>query len=387
VLQRLTTVPTRDLREVPGSLQDDAMKALHLRRWSNLILDYSLEVRRGESVAIFATPLAQDLVLALHAGILERGAWPALRISLPGQLRSLYRKSPPELIGRTTALEKLEAGGIDKRITILSAADTRETEGVDPRRISAFQRARAPLRALWKGRRWVLTLYPTAAHARDARMTTAAFERFVARALLLDRGDPARAWRAVGRRQEALVEKLRGAWQVRIEAPGTDLFLSVRGRNFVNCRGLTNLPDGEVFCAPVETSANGWIRYSFPVRHLGREVEDVRLRFRDGEIVKAEARKNAGFLRAMLGMDRGARRLGEFAIGTNYRVDRFTRSILFDEKIGGTVHLAAGSGGRNRSALHWDMICDLRRDGRLTVDGEVLLRNGRLAGAWGIPQV
>jgi aminopeptidase len=358
------------------------MTPVELRRWSDLMLDYSLEVARGDVVAVAATPLAAPLVLALHDGILARGAWPALRISLPGQAASLYRHAPDHLLGRATAFEQTEARAITKRITIQSAADPREAAGLDPRRLARFQKARAPLRKLWHGRRWVLTLYPTAGYAANAGLSLPAFTRFVAQALHLDHRQPARAWAAVARRQQALIERLAGARRVRIEAPDTDLTLSVRGRTFVNCRGLTNLPDGEVFCAPVETSAQGWIRYSFPVCHLGQEVEDVRLRFRDGVIVQAEARRNVRFLRAMLDIDPGARRLGEFAIGTNYRVNRFTRSILFDEKIGGTVHLAAGSGGKNRSALHWDMICDLRHAGRLTVDEEVILERGRLVGDW-----
>jgi aminopeptidase len=358
------------------------MTPLELRRWSDLMLDYSLEVRPGDSVAVFATPLATPLLLALHDGILARGAWPLLRLTLPGQLASLYRHAPDALLARATPFERAEAAAIDKRITIQSAADPRETAALDPRRLARFQKSRAPLRRLWHGRKWVLTLYPTPAYAANAGLTQPAFERFVARALHLDHPRPAAAWQRVARRQDALIARLGDARRVRIEAPDTDLTLSVRGRRFVNCRGLTNLPDGEIFCAPVETSAQGWIRYSFPVCHLGQEVENVRLKFRDGAIVRAEAKRNAKFLRAMLAIDPGARRLGEFAIGTNHRVDRFTRNILFDEKIGGTVHLAAGSGGRNRSALHWDMICDLRARGRLTIDGETILENGRLAGTW-----
>ena len=358
------------------------MTPTELRRWSDLMLDYSLEVRRGDAVGIYATPLAAPLILALHDGLLARGAWPAIRLALPDQTASFYRSAPRELLDRATPLERADAAAIGKRIHIQSLADPREAAQHDPSKLARFQKSRAVLRRIWHGRRWVLTLYPTAGYARNAGLTLPAFKRFVARALYLDRPSPAAAWRSVARRQDALIARLAGARRARIEAPGTDLTLSVRGRAFVNCRGLTNLPDGEVFCAPVETSAEGWIRYSFPVCHLGQEVEDVHLRFKDGVIVKAEAKRNARFLRAMLDIDPGARRLGEFAIGTNFRVDRFTRSILFEEKIGGTVHLAAGSGGRNRSALHWDMICDLRARGRLTVDGETILENGRLAGRW-----
>ena len=347
-------------------------------RWADLLLDYSIEVQSGEVVGIFATPLAADLVLALHNGILKRGAWPALRLTLENQQPSFYENAGEARLRELTKFERAETRLINKRIAIHSAYDSHEAERVHPAKISAFMKSRGALRKIWHKRRWVLTLYPIPSHARDAGMSAKAFRKFAFHSVFADQRDPVAAWRRVAKRQDKLTAWLKGADRVRIRNADTDLTLSVKDRAFVNCRGTANMPDGEVFTEPVVTSANGWIRYSFPVCYMGREVEDVRLKFKDGKIIEARARHGEAFLNSVLNMDRGARYLGEFAIGTNYQIDRFTKHILFDEKIGGTVHLAAGSGGKNKSALHWDMICDLRTDGELTIDGEVLLKNGKL---------
>ena len=347
-------------------------------RWARLLLDYSLEVQPGDVVGIFATPLAGDLILALHNGILARGAWPALRLTLAGQPHGLYTHITDDNLKQATSFERADAKHITKRLVIHSAFDSRETKHVPPERLATFMKSRAPLRKIWHKRSWVLTLYPTPSYAKDAGMSLEAFQTFVLRAVCADKRDPISHWRRIARRQAKLIEWLDGADRIRIQGEDTDLTLSVRGRKFVNCRGLTNMPDGEVFTAPLETSANGWIRYSYPVCYMGSEVEDVRLKLRDGRIVEAQAARGSALLNAVLNMDLGARYLGEFAIATNYAVDRFIKNILFDEKIGGTVHLAAGSGGRNKSALHWDMICDLRQGGEVTVDGDLLLKDGKL---------
>lgn len=347
-------------------------------RWARILLDYSLEVQAGDVVGIFATPLAGDLILALHNGILERGAWPALRLTIAGQPQGFYTHMTGNTLRQITSFERAETRRITKRLVIHSAFDSHETQQVPPAILAAFMKSRAPLRKIWHKRRWVLTLYPTPTYATDAGMSLAAFQKFVIHAVCADQADPIAAWKRIAQRQAKLIDWLDGADRIRIRGEDTDLSLSVRGRKFINCRGLTNMPDGEVFTAPVETSANGWIRYSYPVCYMGSEVEDVRLKLKEGRIIKAQAVRGSTLLNAVLNMDPGARYLGEFAIATNYAVDRFIKNILFDEKIGGTVHLAAGSGGKNKSALHWDMICDLRQGGEVTVDGDVILKDGKL---------
>jgi aminopeptidase len=231
-------------------------------------------------------------------------------------------------------------------------------------------------------KKWSLTLFPTEAYAQDAEMSLADFSDFVFRANLLHLDDPVAAWQAEERKQKKLIARLRGADEVRIVGPGTDLRMSVKGRTFIPSVATHNVPSGEIFTGPVEESAEGCISYDFPVCEGGREIDGIRLVFRQGLVVEATATKNQDYLLKMLDMDKGARRLGELGIGTNYDIQRFIKNILFDEKIGGTIHLALGesyaeTGGKNKSGLHWDMIKDLRKDGALYVDGKLVQKNGR----------
>jgi aminopeptidase len=230
-------------------------------------------------------------------------------------------------------------------------------------------------------RRWCGTLWPTPAGAQRAGMGTAAFADFVRRATFLDRDDPAAAWGELHALQARLIERLGRASELRIEAEGTDLRLSVAGRTWVNSDGRRNMPSGEVFTGPVEDSAEGRIRFGVPSSPRGVEVAGIELELRAGRVVDARAERGHEYLLATLDTDPGARLLGEIGIGTNAGIDRPVGAILFDEKIGGTVHLALGrsypeTGGVNESAVHWDMICDLRGGGRLSADGETIQQDG-----------
>ncbi|MDP9367183.1 MAG: aminopeptidase, partial [Chloroflexota bacterium] len=258
---------------------------------------------------------------------------------------------------------------------------------VDPARQTVFQSARSELfqtfmrRAAEGTMTWVGTLFPTDAYAQDAGMATSDYADFVFQACKLDQSDPVAAWQEVHERQQRLIDWLAGKQQVHLTGPDVDLTLSIAGRTWINADGRRNFPDGEIFTGPVEESVNGTVRFSFPVVVAGREVQDVRLRFEAGKVVEASAAQNEAFLLQQLDTDPGARYLGEFAFGTNFGITEFTKNILFDEKIGGTVHMAVGAGypqtgSRNQSAVHWDLICDLREGGQVDVDGEPFLRNG-----------
>ena len=232
--------------------------------------------------------------------------------------------------------------------------------------------------------RWTSTLFPTSAYAQDADMSLSDYEDFVYGACLPDREDPVGYWRRFSAWQQGIVDWLKGREQVHIVAPGTDLRLSVAGRSFINCDGRKNMPDGEIFTGPVEDSVEGHVYFSYPAIYQGREVMGVRLWFEKGRVVRASAEKNEAFLLATLDIDEGARRVGEFAIGTNQGVTRFTRQILFDEKINGSFHMALGAGypetgSENESAIHWDMICDMRDGGEIWVDDDLLYRDGAFA--------
>jgi aminopeptidase len=352
--------------------------------FADLLAGYCLEARPGQQILVRSTSLAAPLLLELERAILERDAWPYLRVELPGQARSFYEHARDRHLDEVPPLALEEARRIDANLGISAPADVRELVGVDPERITRLARARRPVREEIMRKRWCSTLWPTEALADQAGMTLAEFAAFVRRALFLDQPDPVAAWGGLRAFQDKLIARLESARDIRIEAEGTDLTLRVAGRTWVNSDGRRNMPSGEVFTGPHEDSANGHIRFTVRSAPQGIDVDGVELELRDGVVVSARARTGDEYLQRALETDEGARRLGELGIGTNFGIDRPTGTILFDEKIGGTIHLALGrsypeTGGRNASALHWDLICDLRQGGRLTADGDVLMLDGRFA--------
>jgi aminopeptidase len=357
-------------------LQDEVVA-----RWADLLVDYCLKVEPEESIVLSAEILARPLVEACYKAIVRRGAHPLVRLELPGLHEFFLQEASDAQLALVPAATLFEAKSVNARIRIAAESDTRSMSRVDPRRQAAFDRARDPVRQSARRTRWVLTQYPTPAYAADARMPLAEYEAFLSRAMFLDRSDPGAAWQELGRRQAGLVEFMSGVRTVRIEADGTDITLSVAGRNWINSDGRRNMPSGEIFTGPVEDSTSGRLRTSFPVRRDGRELVGISLEFDQGKVVRAEAAHGEDYLLAMLDLDPGARRLGELGLGLNSGIDRFTGSILYDEKIGGTVHLALGqsypeTGGVNNSALHWDLIVDTRTQGRITADGRLVMENG-----------
>ena len=340
-----------------------------------LLCDYCVRPEPDDQVVVRSTTLAAPLLLELQRALLEREAWPLLRVSLPGQERGFWDAARDRHLDGFPAVDLAEAEGTAASLAIHAPENTRALAGIDPARIARAARAREPVREAALRRRWCVTVWPTPAAAQQAGMATEDFAAFVRRALFLDRDDPMAAWHELRDRQAALVERLSNAQEIRIEAEGTDLTLSVAGRTWINSDGRRNMPSGEVFTGPVETSAEGRIRFDVPSSPRGVEVAGIELEFREGVVVSARADRGDDVLQAALATDDGARRLGELGIGTNFGIDRPVGQILFDEKIGGTVHLALGrsypeTGGTNESALHWDMICDLRDGGRISADGE-----------------
>jgi aminopeptidase len=344
--------------------------------FARLLCGYCLEVEEGQQVLIRSSTEAAGLLAELQREILARGGWPLLRVELPGQAADWYAHARDDVhLDAVAPLARAEAEGADCFLAIQAPRNARELAGVPPERIARRRRAEAPLLEARMRKRWCSTLWPTPALAQQAGMGTADHAAWVERALLLDRPDPAAAWRALGAFQADLAERLGRAREIRIEAEGTDLTLRVDGRTWINSDGRRNMPSGEVFTGPIEDSAEGRIRFTIPSSPAGVEVAGVELELRGGEVVAARAERGQAYLDEALATDPGARRLGELGIGTNAGIDRPTGTILLDEKMGGTVHLALGrsypeTGGTNASALHWDLICDLRAGGRLSVDGE-----------------
>ncbi|UGS34106.1 aminopeptidase [Capillimicrobium parvum] len=352
------------------------------RAFAELLCGYCLEVAERQQILVRSSTLAAPLLLELQRSILERGAWPLLRVELPGQTEGYYAHARDFQLDDYAAVAFEEAKRANATLGIQAPENTRALSAIDPDRLARANRARKPIRDQTLKRRWCSTLWPTEAGAQQAGTSLRVFEAFVARALFLDQPDPVASWGELRAFQSRLIDRLERADAIRIEAEGTDLTLRVKGRTWVNSDGRRNMPSGEVFTGPLEASADGTIFFDVPSSPAGIEVAGVTMRFSEGVVAEAHAQRGDAYLQRALRTDDGARRLGELGIGTNFGIDRPVGAILFDEKIGGTVHLALGrsypeTGGRNESALHWDLICDLRRGGRITADGEVIQENGR----------
>jgi len=356
-------------------------------RLADVLVDFCAGVREGDLVTLESTTLAAPILRALYRRVLAAGAHPLPRISLEGMSESLLKYGNEEQLSWENPVRADDVETVDVRIVLEAAGNTKRLSNIDPARLARQQRSAERLRNRYLERaaagelRWVLTAYPTEAAAQDASMSFAEYEDFVFGSAFLDDPDPVARWREFGERIDRIAGFLASKRQLRVVSDGTDLRLNVEGRAWISAKGRENLPDGEVFTAPLETSVDGEIRFTYPAVFNARQVDDVRLRFEAGEVVEATATRGEEFLREMIGMDEGARRVGEFAFGLNEAVPVFTRNILFDEKIGGTVHLALGtaypeSGGLNRSALHWDLICDLRSGSEVYADGELVYRDG-----------
>jgi len=359
-----------------------------VKKFAHVLLSYSLGVKQGQLIRLNGNTLSLPLIRELYAEALAMGAQPFARISDDDLEEIMLKKGSTRQLTYISPVAKLEIEKIDAMVGIRAAANTKYLTNIDPANMALLRKTQFKLmrrffeRAARGQLNWVATLYPTEAAAQDAGMSLSDYEDFVYAAYMLDKKDPIAAWKKVSKFNQRIINYLKGKKKIRIVAPDTDLSYSVAGRKWINCDGKVNFPDGEIYTGPIENSANGYIRYTFPVVYGGREVEDVRIEFKDGKAIKATAAKGQDFLTAMLDMDKGARFIGEVAIGTNFGIDRFTRNILFDEKIGGTCHIALGeaypeTGGKNVSALHWDMICDLRKGGFMYADGELFFKDGK----------
>jgi aminopeptidase len=355
---------------------------------ARVLAGYSTEVKCGEVCLIEGEVAAQPLLQAVYEEVLKAGGNPIVNLTMEGQAATYFKHATDEQLEWVSPVSRWAAENADARIMVMASANTRELSAVPPERQTQRQRAMEPImstaleRAAAGEYRWALTLFPTHAYASEAEMSLADYEDFYFGACLAGEADPVGAWKRQSEEVERLRDWIQDREEVRIEGPGTDLRVGIAGRTFIAADGKHNMPDGEFFTGPLEDSAEGEIIFHLPATYSGREVSGVRFRFEGGRVVDASAERGEEFLNQTLDTDDGARRLGELGIGTNYGISRATREILLDEKIGGTVHLAVGrsypeTGGVNESAIHWDMICDLRRGGRITVDGEPLQEDGK----------
>ncbi len=358
-----------------------------IEKLARVMTEYSAPVHEGDQVVIMGMPVAQPLLLALYRSVLEHGGMPLLLTGVPGADSIFFTIASDAQLDYVSPVTKMIVETFDVRYYIMSDSNTKEMSLVDGARMARYAKAHREIQETFMRRqatgelRWSITLFPTNAYAQDAEMSLSEYEEFVYGAGLLDDPDPVASWREVANRQQKLVDWLAGKKTMRVTGPHCDLTVGIEGRTFINADGTKNFPDGEIFTGPQEDVTTGFVEFTYPAIYQGREVEGVRLEFDKGHVVRASAQKGEDFLLKMLDTDEGARTLGEFAIGTNKGIDRFTGQILFDEKIGGTVHMAVGAsypetGAVNKSSVHWDMICDMRDGGEIVVDGTRFYENG-----------
>ncbi|MEX2253349.1 MAG: aminopeptidase [Thermoleophilaceae bacterium] len=354
---------------------------------ARILVGYSTKVEQGDVCVIQSSTTAEPLVQAVYEEVLRAGGLPILQLSTEGAAPAFFELASDAQLDWIPPTATWTAENADVRIAIMADANPRELSGVEPKRQTRAQKARKPLmetsmrRAAEGEYRWALTLFPTHAYAGEAGMSLSDYEDFYYAACLATDDDPLTAWQRQSDEVNRLSDWIQGREEVHIKADGTDIKLGIAERTFIPCVGEHNMPDGEFFTGPIEDSVEGEVAFSFPATYGGREVSGVKFRFEGGKVVDASAERGEEYLVEVLDTDDGARRLGELGIGTNYGITTGTKEILLDEKIGGTVHMAIGmsypeSGGKNDSAIHWDMVCDLRRGGTITVDGDELQRDG-----------
>ncbi|MCB2210369.1 aminopeptidase [bacterium] len=358
------------------------------KKLADVLVNYSTRVRPGDWVIIQGDLLTAPMIEEIYRMVLRAGGHPNTMFGSAAQAEIFYKEASDDQLQWLSPIQRMVYGEADVLISLMGTSNTRNLSHVDPGRISLAQGARREIMQAYMERsasgelRWVGSMYPNNANAQEADMSLSDYEDFVYSATFADRDDPVAEWRKIHEEQEKVVNWLRGRKTLTAKGPNLDLEMSVEGRLFVNSDGRYNMPDGEVFTGPVENSVNGWIEFTYPAIYLGREIEDVRLVFKDGKVVEASATKNEETLLSQLDIDEGARYVGEFAIGTNYGVQTFTKNMLFDEKMGGTVHLALGASigetlGQNQSAIHWDMLCDMKEDSEIRADGDLLYKDGK----------
>lgn len=369
------------------------MADIRIQKYAQVLVEHSARVKPGDRILLEGTTAAEPILRELYIQILEKGGHPHLMMTLPGTMpfsqEEMYLTYANDAqLDFVPSFYKLAYDQFEGRIRMHSATNTKGTTNIDPLKIQRRGKAISAITEAQFRRgaegvfKWVTTLYPTEGYAQDAGMSLKEYEDFVFGAVHANEENPVAFWQSVKEKQQSAVDFMKNRNQVILRGPNVDLTLSVKGRTFMNSYGTHNMPDGEIYTGPVEDTANGWVKFTYPANYGGTSVEGAELTFSNGRVSVAKAEKNQDFLVKTLDSDAGSRFIGEFAIGTNFDIQQFTGNILFDEKIGGSFHMALGAGypetgSKNKSAIHWDMICDLRTDSEILVDGELFYKNGQ----------
>ena len=358
-----------------------------VEKLARVMVNYSLELKPGQKLWLRTTPLAEELNLAVYEEAVKAGAHVFVDQRMPGAEEIFFKFASEEQLDYISPIRESIVETFEASLYIDAEHNSRNLSGLDGSRLARARQAGAGLvkkfvqRSAEGSHRWCLTVYPTHAMAQEADMSLADYREFVYGAGMLNEADPVAFWREEGRKQTELAAWLKGHDHAVLKGANVDITLSIKDRRFEISDGRYNFPDGEIFTSPQEDSVNGWIRFKYPALYDGREVTDIELWFENGRVVREKAEKNQDLLTSLLNTDAGARTLGEWGIGTNYGIQRFSKNMLFDEKIGGTIHFAVGSGypesgSKNESGLHWDMLCDMT-DSEISVDGELFYKNGK----------
>jgi len=356
-------------------------------KYANLLVDYCLSIKEGEKLYIKTTTAAEPLLIEVYREAMKRGAIVEYDMNFAGKQAMWMRHANEEQLNHIGTSYANALRNFDAYLVIRAPMNMKDEHGLNMSKLKLRKDAVRDLLQVYNDRianedmKRSLCMYPTQASAQYAGMTLDDYSNFVYRACHLDKKDPMQAWRNVRTEQERYVERLNASEKIHYKGKNIDVTFSVKGRTWINSDGRTNMPSGEVFTGPVEDSVNGKVYFSYPSIYMGEEVEGVTLYIKDGYIEKWEAEKGKGFLDKIFQM-KGTRRFGEAAVGTNYNIDRMTKNILFDEKIGGTIHMAVGqsykhTGGTNESVVHWDMITDMTEDGEILADGERIYEKGK----------
>jgi len=357
------------------------------KKMAKVLLHHSLDLKEGQKFLISGHETAYPLIKEVFREGINLGAYPETRVQLPGLNEILFKHGKDHQLEYIPPSMKLIVEEYDAFLSINASSNTRELTNIDPKKLSQAQKAQMQImktlmqRASQGDLSWCATQFPTNASAQEASMSLDEYTEFVLSACLVDKEDPIAAWKEIHKKQAKYIDYLSNCKKLHFCSEDTDLTLEIEDRKWENCDGKNNFPDGEIFTAPIEESVSGHIRFSFPGIYMGREIEDIKLTFEQGRVVKAEAEKGQELLEALLETDKGSRYVGEVAVGTNYGIKHFSKNMLFDEKIGGTIHLALGkgypeTGSKNDSAIHWDLLCDMRDGGEIYADGEIIYKDG-----------
>ncbi len=362
------------------------MKSIY-EKYAKLLVHHSLELKKGDKLLIRSSYLAEDLLKEVYREALQVGAYPELHISINGTDKIFYDFASDEQLKYVSPTVKYAFENYETVLTILAPFNLRELENVEPvkkqtARIGQAEILKTLIKRSAEGTlNWNLCVFPTDAAAQECGMSKSEYEQFVYSACFLNDDDPIAKWKELDREQQRIVNYLTGKACIHYVGRDIDISFSTKDRKWISSAGKKNMPCGEVFTSPVEDSVNGKVRFSYPGLYLGQEIEDITLEVTDGVVIKWDAKKGKSLLDKIMEIP-GANRFGEAAVGTNTGIKKFTKNMLFDEKLAGTIHMALGlaipkAGGKNESAIHWDMLADMSNGGEIYADDELVYQNGR----------